>query len=219
MRRRRHPGVVVVATGILCASLTATSCDESTGPGDAASLSFRYEGAFQGTFAVTGGAPIFSVEGVPSFEDWTLAAAGDSLGGVVISSFRVLPTAGPIGRGDLFVLQLGAQREGEFECEPYVSDPGRMCHGRLLFGVPDTGGFGVLPADQYFEIVSGQVSVTRLETHRIAGAFSFTARDEGGTGSRAITVEDGSFDLALGETLGALSVVCLGRVAAGQECG
>lgn len=212
MKRPSQPGFVLLATGILFASFT--SCDETTGPGDAASLSFRYEGALQGTFAVTGGAPSFSIEGVPSFEDWTLAAAGDSLGGVVISSFRVLPTAGPIGRGDLFVLQLDAQRTGEFSCEP-----GGECHGRLLFGVPDTGGFGVLPADQYFEIVSGQVSVTRLEADRIAGAFFFTARDEGGTGPRTVTVEDGSFDLSFGESLAALSVVCMGRAAAGEDCG
>jgi hypothetical protein len=213
MNRPSHPGLVVAA-GLLIASLTVTSCDETTGPDDSAFLSFRYEGVRQGTFAVSGGAPVFSVEGVPLFEDWTLAAAGDSLGGVVISGFRVLPTAGPIGRGDLFVLQLDAQRTGEFSCQPRVE-----CHGRLLFGVPDTGGFGVFPADQYFEIVSGQVSVTRLEPDRITGTFFFTARDEGGTGPRTITVEDGSFDLALGEALAALSVVCMGRVAAGEDCG
>lgn len=202
-----------VAAAIAVASLTAVSCDDSTGPDGAADLSFRYEGALQGTFAASGGPPEFSIEGVPMFEGWTLAAAGDSLGGVVISGFRVLPTAGPIGRGDLFVLQLGAQRTGEFTC-----GPGAECHGRLLFGVPDTGGFGVMPANEYFEIVSGQVDVTRLETNRITGTFSFTARDEGGAGSRTLTVEDGSFDLSFTTANAALSVLCMGRAAAGQSC-
>jgi hypothetical protein len=202
-----------MTAAIAIASFSISSCDETTGPDGDAEISFEYDGALHGSFAASGGPPLFSIEGVPLFEEWTLAAAGDSLGGVVIGGFRVLPTAGPTGRGDLFVLQLGARRTGEFTCGPSAE-----CHGRLLFGVPDTGGFGVLPADEYFEIVSGQVSVTRLETNRISGTFSFTARDEGGTGSRTLTVEDGSFDLAFTETNAAISVVCMGRAAAGESC-
>lgn len=213
MRRRLRYARAAAPAWVVLTSLFTSSCDDAIGPERPGDVSFQYAGARDGTFTVSGDAPRFSIEGVPLFEDWTLAAAGDSLGGVVIAGFRVLPTAGPIGRGDLFVLQLGAKRPGEFSCAPNAE-----CHGRLLFGVPDTGGLGVLPAEDYFEIVSGRVDVTRLARGRIAGTFSFTARDEGGTGPRTLTVEDGSFDLELGAADAALSVLCMGTAAAGEAC-
>jgi hypothetical protein len=188
------------------------SCGDSTGPEDGGALSFRYAGDFQGVFSVPSVTPRFSIEGVPLFDYWALAAAGDSLGGVVIAGFKIADTD-DMTRGELFVLQLDALRTGAFDCQPNGE-----CHGRLLLGIPDSGGFGVFPAQDYFEITSGQVSVTRAGAGRIAGTFAFTARDEGGSGPRTITVENGSFDLPFAGANPGISVVCMGEAAAGRTC-
>ena len=200
------------AIAALCLGATL-SCGESTGPMDGGVLSFRYAGDFQGVFSVPSVTPRFSIEGVPLFDYWALAATGDSLGGVVVAGFRIAATD-DMTRGDLFVLQLDDLRTGDFDCQPSGE-----CHGRVLFGIPDSGGCGVLPAQDYFEITSGQVSVTRADAGRIAGTFSFTARDEGGTGTRTITVEDGSFELSFVGANPGISVVCMGEAAAGRTCG
>lgn len=195
---------------IIAALLAAGACGDALGPGDPDAVAFRYDGALDGRFAAPADTPSVSVEGVPIFGEWALAAAGDSLGGVVIGAFR---TSGGGERGDLFVLQLGALRTGEFDCAPSAE-----CHGRVLFGITDGGGLPVGPAERYFEIVSGEVRVTRAGPDRIAGSFSFVARDEGGAGAATLAVQDGTFDLPFARLALGQTVLCFGGQATGGSC-
>lgn len=189
--------------------LAAGACGDPLGPGDPDAVAFRYEGALEGRFAAPADTPSVSVEGVPIFGEWALAAAGDSLGGVVIGAFR---TSGE-ERGDLFVLQLVSLRTGDFDCAP-----GTECHGRVLFGIADQGGLPVGPAERYFEIVSGEIRVTTAGPDRISGSFSFVARDEGGAGAATLTVEDGTFDLPFARLALGQTVLCFGGQATGGSC-
>lgn len=186
----------------------ASGCGDGFGPGARGSLSFDYSGAREGRFAVAADTPSVSVEGVPEFGDWTLAAAGDSLGGVVVSGFRVAD-----GTGDLFVLQLDQLRAGAFAC-----GPSSACHGRVLFGIFDHGGLPPHPAPAHYEIVDGEVVLSLATTDRLQGSFSFTARDQGGTGPNELGVTDGSFDLRPASQAAGGSVVCFGQRASGSEC-
>ncbi len=201
----RVPGPLALALALAAAA----ACGDATGPGESGAITFSYEGELAGSFDVRGAPPTFSVEGVPEFGEWTLAAAGDSLGGVVISGLRTAAD----DTGDLFVLQLAEIRTGEFAC----SQDGE-CHGRILFGIPDRDGLPVGEAERWFEIVSGSVEVTEAGAGRVAGTFAFTARDEGGAGDATLTVEDGIFDLPLTSQSGGLSVICTSDRAAGEDC-
>lgn len=207
MRTRWRSGSRAIAlAGLVAGFLLA--CDDATGPGDAPSVGFDYAGALEGRFSSEAGPPVLSVEGVPEFGEWTLAAAGDSVGGVVVSGFRVSDET-----GDLFVLQLTERRTGSFTC-----GIGLECHGRILFGIPDHAGLPPAQAERWFEITSGTVELGRAEGARLVGTFSFTARDEGGTGPNELTVEDGSFDLPLEAQAAGRSILCFGATAAGEDC-
>lgn len=199
---------LVLATVLGLSSALAFACGGVLDPGDDEGISFSYERALTGRFAAPADTPRVSVEGVPEFGEWALAAAGDSLGGVVVGAFR---TAGD-GTGDLFVLQLDQLRTGEFVCGTAA------CHGRVLFGIPGHGGLPPEPAERWFEIVSGSVTVARAGPDRLQGSFSFVARDQGGSGSAELAVEEGSFDLPLTGVRTAVSAVCLAARAAGEEC-
>lgn len=211
------PGVVPTAASTLGALAVAVAlaagaagCGDAAEPAPAGSVTFDYGGAVSGSFSAAGPPPPVSVEGVPEFGNWALGAAGDSLGGVVIAGFRTTDEE----TGDLFVLQLDEVRTGEFTCEPNAE-----CHGRVLFGIPDHGGLPASEAELWFEIVSGTVQVNRAAGGTLAGTFSFTARDQGGSGDQILTVVAGSFEVPLaGQGTGA-SVVCLGQNAAGRDCG
>lgn len=199
-----------LATATLLLAGAAAGCGDATGPSDRpGSITLGYAGDVVGGFDVTAAPPTFSVEGVPAFSDWALAAEQDSLGGVVIAGFLVDGE-----EGDLFVLQLTELRAGAFSCSP---DAG--CHGRLFFGISDPGGLPNGAAREHFEIVSGQVDVSTAGPDRISGAVSFTARSEGGTGPETLTVDDGAFDLSLTDPDAAGSVLCMGSRAAGSGCG
>lgn len=210
-RTFRGPGRTLAGLALAAAVAAAGACDETTtGPPGVGSVTFDYGGAVSGTFSAAGPPPSVSVEGVPEFGTWALGAAGDSLGGVVVAGFRTLDDE----TGDLFVLQLDDVRTGTFTCEPNAE-----CHGRVLFGIPDHDGLPATEAEAWFEIVSGEVQVLEAGGGTLRGTFSFTARDEGGTGDRVLTVVAGSFDLPLAGQGTAESAVCLGENAAGRTCG
>lgn len=199
-----------VVAAALAVAIAAVGCGDVTEPGPpTGNLSLEYTGDENGHFSVAAGPPAFSVEGVPEFEDWALAAEEDSLGGAVVAGFLVEGEES----GDLFVLQLVTLRTGEFSCAP-----GAECHGRIFFGIPDHGGLPNQPAEEHFEIVAGEVDVTAAGEDRITGTVSFTARSQGGTGPRTLAVEDGTFDLFLSDAEAAGSVLCMGDRASGSGC-
>ncbi len=185
------------------------SCGDTTGPETDGGISFSFDGAVRGTFTAPAGTPQTSVEGVPDFDDWSLAAAGDSVGGLVLGGVR---RAAP-DRGDLFILQLSAARTGSFACSPNAD-----CHGRLLLSVPDHAGLPPGMPEHWFEIVSGETVVSNLDGQRVSGTFSFTARSEGGAGAEVVQVTDGTFDLPLAGAGPALALACTGATATGETC-
>ncbi len=167
--------------------------DGPAGPGRVEGISFTFSGDTSGTY-VAGGSMRVDSTGVPEFGNWAIQAQPDSLGGLVIASFR--PTADP--KGDLFVLQLDQRRLGpSTPCEPNGA-----CHGRVFFG------FHAAQFDDYFEIVSGTITIDELGNGRLKGTFQFTARDQGGTGTRTLVVNDGVFDVPVGDAAQSRAVRC-----------
>lgn len=184
-------------------------CGDTTGPEAGGGVSFSFDGAVQGSFSAPAGTPLTSVEGVPDFDDWSLAAAGDSVGGLLLGGIRrVSPD-----RGDVFILQLAMAESGSFACAPDAD-----CHGRLLLSVPDHAGLPPGEADHWFEIVSGEAVVASLDGQRVSGTFSFTARSEGGAGADVVQVTDGTFDLPLAGAGPAIALACTGATATGETC-
>lgn len=169
----------------LALALPLVGCDDAdpAGPDVVEGVSFTFSGDTSGTYAASD--PVrLDTGGVPEFGSWAIQAQPDSLGGLAIASFRA--TADP--KGDLFVLQLDQRRLGPFTpCEPNGA-----CHGRVFFG------YHAAQFEDYFEIVSGTVTIDELGNGRLKGTFRFTARDQGGTGTRTLVVDDGEFDVPLG---------------------
>lgn len=170
----------------LALAFPLVGCDDAdpAGPDVVEGVSFTFSGDTSGTYAASD--PVrLDTGGVPEFGSWAIQAQPDSLGGLAIASFRA--TADP--KGDLFVLQLDQRRLGPFTpCEPNGA-----CHGRVFFG------YHAAQFEDYFEIVSGTVTIDELGNGRLKGTFRFTARDQGGTGTRTLVVDDGEFDVPLGD--------------------
>jgi hypothetical protein len=185
MRGHRLAGVAALA-GITLVS--ACSGDGPVDPGSVRGVSFEFAGDRSGIFEADG-VPTVSDEGGVEHGVWTVAQR-DSIGGIVIAGFQVATQA----TGDIFILQLRPAAVSDFES----CGPGTGCRGRLLIGLkPET----FIP-DEYFEIVSGNASITELMETRVRGSFSFTARSDGGDGDETITVIGGVFDAPIvgGET-------------------
>jgi len=193
--------LTVAALFALAALLVA--CDEdSTGIEPPNGTNFSFSGDLSGIYEAVG-TPAVDTAGRPEFGSWAIMAEPDSLGGIVIASFR--PTGDP--RGDLFVLQLASLQTGEFTpCEPNAD-----CHGRIFFGV-NVDDF--TDYDHYFEILSGSVTITEIGDDRLRGNFEFSATDEGGAGSQTITVSDGELDVPFGSTTESDAVRCMADGAA-----
>ncbi len=118
---------MALASLVLVALPLVVGCndDDPVGPGNLEGISFTFSGDTSGTY-LAGGPLMVDSTGVPEFGSWAIQAQPDSLGGLVIASFR--PTVEP--KGDLFVLQLDQRRLGPFTpCEPNGA-----CHGRVFFG-------------------------------------------------------------------------------------
>jgi hypothetical protein len=181
--------------GFFAVSTSLAGCDETgNGPEGIIGLAFSFSGDLSGSYAAVG-TPVSGGDGQPEFGSWAIAAEADSLGGLVLAAFR--PSEDPLG--DLFVLQLTPLGVATFTpCGPNAD-----CHGRVFFGY-DGGLF-----DHYFEITSGSVTIAEIEGGRLRGTFQFVARDEGGTGTQVITVEDGAFDVPFANTAEEDAVRCM----------
>lgn len=188
----------LTVAGLLALAALLVACDEdSTGIETPHDLSFSFSGDSSGTFEATG-TPAVDTAGRPEFGSWAIMAEPDTVGGIVIASFRSIEEP----RGDLFVLQLASLQAGSFTpCEPNAD-----CHGRIFFGV-NVDDF--TDYEHYFEIVSGSVTITEIGAGRLLGSFEFTAQDEGGAGSQTITVDDGEFDVPFGSTAQANAAWCM----------
>jgi hypothetical protein len=177
----------------VAATAAVAACDDSTGPasGDAG-VAFDLDGV---SFAALGDL-VIDIEGRPAPDaDWAVAADPDSVGGVVVTAFRVSETAGV---GDLFVLQLQPADTGTFS----PCGPNEACRGRLFRGWrTDLTGY-----DEWYEITSGTVDVEALGPRRVRGTFRFELRSEGGSGSAVLSIEDGSFDVPIDDRVG--GIVC-----------
>ncbi|UCC81765.1 MAG: hypothetical protein JSW46_12225 [Gemmatimonadota bacterium] len=186
--------VLALAGGFAVATSLA-GCDETgDGPEGINGLAFSFSGDLSGSY-LAAGTPVVGGDGQPEFGSWAIAAEADSLGGLVLAAFR--PSEDPIG--DLFVLQLTSLGTGTFTpCESNAD-----CHGRVFFGY-DGGLF-----DHYFEITSGSVTIAEIAEGRLRGTFQFVARDEGGTGTQVITVDDGEFDVPFVGTAEGNAVKCM----------
>ena len=169
--------------------LTATTCDDSTGPGSGGSgVAFEFGSE---SFAAIGALAI-DIEGHPQpDDDWAVAADPDSVGGVVVMAFRVSETE---GTGDLFVLQLQPAHTGTFA----PCGPNEPCRGRLFRRWrTDLTGF-----DDWFEITSGTVDVEALGPTRVRGTLSSDLRSDGGSGNVVLSIDDGTFDVPIDDRAG-----------------
>jgi hypothetical protein len=139
---------------------------------------------------------VVDVEGRPlSDADWAVAADPDSVGGVLVTAFRVSETEGV---GDLFLLQLQPARSGSFA----PCGPNEACRGRLFRGWrTDLSGY-----DDWYEITSGTVDVEALGPSRVRGTFRFDLRDDGGSGNAVLAIEGGMFDVPIDDRVG--GIIC-----------
>jgi hypothetical protein len=186
---------VLAFAGLVAGLAFLAGCDDVDllTPNSLAGVSFTFDGDTTGGYAAAG-LPT-TLEGQPEFGSWAISTEPDSLGGLIVSAFRA--TEQP--KGDLFVLQLAPLRTGSFTpCEPNAA-----CHGRVIFGY-DGGGY-----EDYFEIVSGSATIDEIGEDRISGTFRFVARDEGGTGNRTLTVDDGTFAVPFVATVPQDELLCL----------
>lgn len=176
-----------IATLPVVALLTAfavVGChsDEPTQPADESGLEFTYGGDRTGSYA-SEGVPTIGSGGLPEVNSWAIARP-DSLGGMVIAAFE------PSGEttGDLFILQLHPIGTGEFTpCNIFT---GEGCHGRLIIGVDIED---LTAVEDWFEIVSGSVTLSEASDTRVRGTFSVTLENQ--DGSQTITVDDGVIDV------------------------
>jgi len=171
----------------------AAACDDSTGPASGGTgVTFDLDSE---PFAAIGNF-VVDVEGRPVPDaSWAVAADPDSVGGVVVTAFRVSET---VGVGDLFVLQLQPAHTGTFS----PCGPNEACRGRLFRGWrTDLTGY-----DDWYEIASGTVDVEALGPIRVRGTFRFDLRSEGGSGDAVLSIEDGSFDVPIDDRVG--GVIC-----------
>jgi hypothetical protein len=187
MRTSTCAGVALAAGLFLGAG-----CDDGTtgpGPDGVEGVHFQYSGARSGTFQVSG-APTLDTDGSVNYGEWT-AAQLDSVGGLVIASFR--PTESP--NGDLFILQLGpaAVRSWNDLCGTGTQENGDRCGGRLLVSFDAQTLQTLTPADHY-EAVSGSATITELTETRVKGTFSLVMRNNYGDGTETITLSNGQFD-------------------------
>jgi hypothetical protein len=172
----------LVIAGLAFFALGGCSDDEPTEPAEQSGLEFTYGGDRSGSY--TGdGVPTIGSGGLPEVSSWAIARP-DSLGGMVIAAFE------PSGEttGDLFILQLHPIGTGEFS--PCGIVGGEGCHGRLIIGV-DTDDFSVV--EDWFEIISGSVTLTEASSTRVRGTFSITLENQDET--ETITVDDGAIDV------------------------
>lgn len=187
-----HSSFVCFMAG-LALTLAAAACDDSTGPGsDGTGVAFDLGSE---AFAAVGGL-VVDVEGRPLPDaDWAVAAEPDSVGGIVVTAFRVSATEGV---GDLFVLQLQPARTGIFA----PCGPNDACRGRLFRGWrTDLTGY-----DDWYEITSGAVDVEALGPVRVRGTFRFDLRSEGGSGDVMLSIEDGAFEVPIDDRVG--GIIC-----------
>lgn len=176
----------------LAVVLTASACDDSTGPVGGTGVMFDAGGQ---PFAAVGDLMI-DIEGrIVENADWAVAADPDSVAGVTIVAFQQSETA---GEGSLFVLQLQPAHSGAFT----PCGPDEACRGRLFRGWRNDGtGY-----DEWFEIISGTVNVEHLGGIRISGTFNVTLRSAGGVGDVAFTIDGGLFDVPIDDRAG--GVLC-----------
>lgn len=173
--------------------LAAAACEDSTGPAaDGSGVAFGLDGE---PFAVSGDL-VVDIEGHPLPDaDWAVAAAPDSVSGVVVTAFRASATD---GAGDLFVLQLQPAHTGTFS----PCGPNEPCRGRLFRGWrTDLTGY-----DDWFEVTSGTVEVVALGPTRVRGTFSFGLRSDGGSGDAVLSIENGAFEVPIDDRVG--GIVC-----------
>lgn len=182
---------IALAFIALLAMIPTAACNDPVGSTPIeGQVGFTF-GNGSGRFAAAG--DLVLNQGIPDFDQWAVAADPDSVGGIAITAFQPSATQ---GEGDLFVLQLRPARTGGFEpCEPNAS-----CHGRLFRGWKiDFTGFS-----EWYEIVSGSVTVDQLSPTRIRGTFQFTLWSNGGQGTDTLTVDSGTFDVPITDAAGRL---------------
>lgn len=206
MRASSYVGGALAATLLL-----GTGCDDSpSGPGPLVNgVRFQYSGARSGAFEARG-TPTLQDDGSVNFGEWT-AAQLDSLGGIVIASFR----AGQSPEGDLFILQLGPAvvREWDELCGEGTQQNGDRCSGRLLIGL-DAGTFS---PNEYYEAISGSATITELTSTRVRGTFELVTRSNGGQGTQTITLSGGAFDAPiLGGATGNAVACVIKRATSGE---
>lgn len=187
-----HQLLVCLTAGVAL-TLAAAACDDSTGPGsDGTGVAFDFGSE---AFAAVGDL-VVDVEGRPLPDaSWAVAADPDSVGGVVVTAFRVSETEGV---GDLFVLQLQPAHTGAFA----PCGPNEACRGRLFRGWrTDLTGY-----DEWYEITSGTVDVEALGPIRVRGTFRFDLRNDGGSGDAMLSIEGGLFDVPIDDRVG--GIIC-----------
>jgi hypothetical protein len=205
MQSRWYAGLALVAAVALAAACNDTP--SSPGTGLLEGVRFQYSGDTSGTFQA-GGNPTLDGDGSVSAEQWT-AAQLDSLGGLVLASFRPSNSEA----GDLFILQLAPAQVDEWTCGTGTVD-GRRCHGRMLMNIsPDA----FSPSD-YFEVVSGSAAITEITSSRVKGTFALRARSDHGFDDREIVLSNGQFDAPIvgGATGNAVACV-VERVTSGTD--
>lgn len=208
MRSPWYAGVTLVA-GLLA---TAACDDSPSGPGTGEPVEgvrFNYSGSHSGTFQ-SSGTPTLDTDGSVNYGLWT-AAQRDSLGGIVIASFR--PDEGSSTDGDLFILQLGPAEVRNWPCATSVPN-GPRCFARLLVGL----GAETFSTAEYYEAVSGTASIAEMSATRVKGTFSLVTRSNGGSGPFTITLSDGQFDAPiLGGSTGNAVRCVVERATTGQS--